>query len=552
VADVGRFPGILAQIRLVAGLRWRLLRNAMRQKNSRLDLIGIVLARILVSLLVLGLCVAFYFGAYTFLSHGPVTWLALIYWGVFIWWQIFPILVAGFGASFEFRTLLRFPLSRVAFFLISFAYGLADVSSLASLCWLASITAAAFVVRPDIVPAMLLINAVFVVLNVSLERLIGSWLERLLARRRTRELFFALFVLSMVSLQFISPLVQRYGDTALPWVHRLLPYLAPFPGSLAGRAVAGAATHQFQDFWIGLAGLSFYLVFFVALLWLRFASQYRGEEFSEAPAPERSIPHSVPISRGAAASDPLNLLSPPVAEIVRKELHYLLRNSFSFFLLLIPPLFMFLITLQVGTLHQRKVTEEFADPMFFPAFMGYLVLMLMAPAYNSFAYEGRGIQSYFVAPIRFRHVFLGKNLLLSMVLFLEVALAIFVFAFRAGLPPAPYFAASLAAAVFAVAGQLPIANWSSLSFPRKLNFGQMRSQRQSGMAVLTLFAVQIVMGGIGSLILLSGRWTHNPWLPAEVFAGLAAAALAGYFASLDALSEFAEKRKEALLEALCR
>jgi fatty acid desaturase len=103
-----------------------------------------------------------------------------------------------------------------------------------------------------------------------------------------------------------------------------------------------------------------------------------------------------------------------------------------------------------------------------------------------------------------------------------------------------------------VAGQLPIANWSALNFPRKLNFGQMRGQRQSGMAVLTLFGVQIVLGGIGALILFSGRWTGNPWLPAEAFAGLAAAALAGYFASLDALSEFAEKKKESLLEALCR
>jgi len=40
MADVARFPGIAAQIRLVAGLRWRLLRNSLRKKNSRLDLLG--------------------------------------------------------------------------------------------------------------------------------------------------------------------------------------------------------------------------------------------------------------------------------------------------------------------------------------------------------------------------------------------------------------------------------------------------------------------------------------------------------------------------------
>jgi hypothetical protein len=99
---------------------------------------------------------------------------------------------------------------------------------------------------------------------------------------------------------------------------------------------------------------------------------------------------------------------------------------------------------------------------------------------------------------------------------------------------------------------LSIANWSSLNFPRKLEFGQMRGQRQSGMAVLLAFGVQFVLGGISALILFTGRWTGNAWLPAEAFAVLAAAALGGYLASLNALSQLAEKKKETLIEALCR
>jgi ABC-2 type transport system permease protein len=550
VAVVTHFPGVIGQIRLVAALRWRLLRNAMRRKNNRLDLIGLLLSEILGSLLVLGLCFAFYAGSHNFLSHGHLSWMALLYWGIFVWWQLFPVLVAGFGASFEFRTLLRFPLSRSAFYIIGLAYGLADVSALASLCWLLSITLGAAAARPQVVPAMLLVNLVFVLMNVNLERLIGSWLERLLARRRTRELFFALFILSMVSLQFVSPLIERYGEALRPWVRVAYPYLAPFPGSLAGRAVAGAATNQYGDFFLGLAGLSFYVLLFAALLWVRFSAQYRGEELSEAPAPSRLIPRPVAKETGEAAV--LRFLSPQVAEVFRKEFHYLVRNGFSFFLVIMPPLFILLFTTQVGSLGHRSSGFDLPHASLFPAMMGYLVFILIAPSYNSFAYEGRGVQTYFMAPIRFRHVFLGKNLLFVFLLALELVLSIVFFAYRVGLPPAPRFVATLAAIVFSVAGQLPIANWSALNFPRKLNFGQMRGQRQSGMAVLSLFGVQIVLGGIGALILFSGRWFGNPWLPAEAFAGLAAAALAGYFASLDALSELAEKKKERLLEALCR
>src|SRR6266436_4343774 len=188
-----------------------------------------VFAGVFASLFVLGLCLAFYFGAYSFLSGGHEPWIAFLFWGIFLFWQLVPIFTAGFGAGFEFRTLLRFPLSLRAFYLIGLAYGLADFAALASVCWLFAMTLGAGVAKPGVLPAMLVIAALFLLMNVTLERMIGSWLEQLLARRRTRELFFALFIFSIVSIQFISPLLQRYGRSAQPWALRLLPYFAVFP-----------------------------------------------------------------------------------------------------------------------------------------------------------------------------------------------------------------------------------------------------------------------------------------------------------------------------------
>jgi hypothetical protein len=176
----------------------------------------------------------------------------------------------------------------------------------------------------------------------------------------------------------------------------------------------------------------------------------------------------------------------------------------------------------------------------------------MAPAYNSFAFEGRGIQTYFTAPLRFREVLLGKNLMLVSVLSMEIALSIGMLAWRVGLPSAHMLVATCAAIVFTIVGQLTIANWSSITFPRKLEFGRMHGQRQSGMAVLVAFGAQILMGGISAVILFTGNWTGNLWLPAQAFIFLAAAAVGGYFASLDALTRLAEEKKEALIEALCR
>ena len=113
MADVATSISIVEQIRLVSSLRWRILRNSLRKKNNRLDLIGLIFAGAFSSILVAGLCFAFYVGAREFLSKGRPGWIGFLFWGVFLFWQVFPIFIAGFGSSFEFRTLLDEPFEGV-------------------------------------------------------------------------------------------------------------------------------------------------------------------------------------------------------------------------------------------------------------------------------------------------------------------------------------------------------------------------------------------------------------------------------------------------------
>jgi len=548
VADVAQPVGLARQIRLIAGVRWRMLHNNLRRKQTKLDLLGLIVVGIVAGIVVLGLCVVFFEVAFEFVSSGRTTWLSLEFWSVFLWWQLFPIMVAGFGASFDFRALLRFPLSFGAFYLIGLAYGLADFTGVAALCWLLAITVGVAAAKIGLLPPLLLLAFLFVLFNVALERLLGSWMERLLAKRRSRELFFACFIILMVLLQLIGPMVNRYGRSAVGWFPRMLPYFGYFPASLAGKGSGAASTSDYRAFLLAAAGIACYAIFFGGLLWLRFAAQYRGEELSETPAPGKLTSKR---EQHEVAEDALGLLSPQVAAVIRKEFHYLLRNGFAAMLLLLPPVLVFALISQASPL--RFVAGKGISPeLFFPGLMGYIILVLMAPAYNSFAYENTGVQTYFTAPLQFRDVFLGKNFVQVGLIAAELSLCIVAFSYRVGLPSAPVFIATLAAILFTVVGQLSIANWSSLSFPRKLAFGQVHGQRQSGMAVLVAFAAQILLFGISSLILALGKWTGDPWLPAKAFALLAAAAIGGYFASLDPLTVYAEKKKEKLIEALCR
>jgi len=551
VADlaVAQLPGVIEQVKLVAGLRLQTMKNGLRRKSNRWDLIGMIWISIFSSMMVIGLGVAFFFGTTTFLRTNRAGWMGVLFWGLFLWWQIFPIFEAGFGVNFEFRTLLRFPMSQRAFYLLGLSYGFGDFAAIAGTCWIGAMLLATATTRPGLLPAMAGVGLIFILVNVTLERLLGSWIEKILARRRTRELFLAVFVMAMVSLNFLNPVLQHYGKNVVPRAMELVRYAAWLPGSLAGQVIGGAAKSDFRGVIVGTAGLLCWLLALSGLLWQRFTTQYRGEELSESAAAAAVRKKE---RRKEAGEELPELLPGSIAGVMMKEFRYMTRNGFAFLSLILPPVMVVYFSIQFGGKGSMLKQHGLSPEIFFPAIMAYLILILVSPAYNSFAYEGKGIQTYFMAPVSFREVLLGKNLFLVSLVVFELTLAFGLLIWRMGLPSLPRFFATIGAAVFAVLGQLSIANWSSLSFPKKMEIGKMKGQRNSGIAVWTAFGVQILLGGICTVVLFAGQWTNSPWLPVIAFAGLTAAALGGYSASLRSMDALAEAKKELLIETLSR
>jgi len=550
MADVARLPGVFEQIWLVAGLRWRILRNNMKNKNRVWDVIGVVISAVVGIVFVAGIAILVFAGTVAFLNDHHEARFGLLFWGFFLWWQVLPIFVAGFSPSFSFRSLLRFPLKFPAFYSIGIAYGLADSAALASLVWLVTMIVATMLTRISVAPAMILASVLFVAVNVTLERLIGSWLEKILAKRKAREIFLALFVLFIVGVQFIGPAIQKYGKSPRPDLAKIIRYARPSPPSLAGEMIAGAAAGDSATAGIGGAGLAGYAVLLGGLLFFRYRDQFRGEELSETVAPARAVTKSV-ASVHEMAGPELRVLPVTVAAVLGKEIRYLFRNGFVALALLSPPLLVLLFSMQFGGAHPTT-KHAISTDLFFPGMMAYLTLILMAPSFNSFAYEGRGMQTYFMLPVRFRDILMAKNMVTLAILTGEIAFCVALLKWRVGLPPNPIFFATICALIFAVTGQLTIANWSSLKFPKKMEFGKMQGNRQSGMAVLVAFGSQLVFATTCGLVLFVGRIGSNPWLSMEIFLCLAAAAVAGYIAALDPLTKLAEEKKESILDALMK
>ncbi len=447
---------------------------------------------------------AFFAGTAYLLEEHQEQYFGLLFLALLVWWQLFPILLAGFSPQFAFRSMLRFPLSFSAFYIIGLAYGFADSAALAALVWMAMMVVATAVTHLAAAPLMLAVCVLFALFNVTMERLFGAWLEKLLATRRSREIFFTLFILSMISLNFLNPIMQKYSHVIVPIVRNSLPYLWLLPSSFAGDAIAKFDQQAWFAALLKLGGLGVYVLGLMALLMQRYRKLYSGEELSEGAAPTRE-------KKSAASSFTkegtfLELLPSQVLAVFRKEVLYLKRNTFLFFGLIIPPMMLLFFAVQFSGKHPTALKHGVSPDLFFPGMMAYVVLILIAPSYNCFAFEGRGIQTYFMCPATFRPVLLAKNLMTAVILLAEIALCVVLLGWRVGWPSLPVLCATLAALIFTVAGQLTLANYTSLSYPKRVQYGKMQGQRNSGMAVFILFAAQLGVSGGSAAILFSGRW----------------------------------------------
>jgi len=101
---------LFEQIWLVAGLRWRILRNNMKNKNRVWDVIGVVIS----SVVGIGFrrrhSHSGFVGTVAFLNDRHEARFGLLFWGFFLWWQVLPIFVRRRIFAFLFvRSLLRFP-----------------------------------------------------------------------------------------------------------------------------------------------------------------------------------------------------------------------------------------------------------------------------------------------------------------------------------------------------------------------------------------------------------------------------------------------------------
>jgi ABC-2 type transport system permease protein len=540
------------QLSAIAWLRWRLFLNALRTTQGKLEFFSRVLVSIAFTILALGGSFGMGVLAFFCLSQGKPQWLTLFFWIIFCFWQIFPVMATAFGNNTDSSDLLRFPLSYGSYFLVRLAYGAFDPASAIGSLWSFGIVVGVSFARPALFPWTLLVLLAFAAFNLLFMQMIFAWVERWLAQRRTREIMGILFVLLVLSFQFIGPLAGRYGKRARPKVHKVVEVLAPVQGMLPPGLAADAIVQGIYPHWpVALSSFAL-LCAFAALtgygLHVRLLAQYRGENLNESAAAST-------LARDRQLRLGWNLpgFATPVAAVFEKEVRYLLRSG-PMLITLIMPIFALLV-FRLGAMNSGRRSVSFltrAPDLAFPLAAAYMLLMLTNLVYNSFGGDASGIQFFYASPVSFHDIVLAKNLTHVSILIVELIVAWIAVALLYSRPALDISVATLAGLLFAVPLNFAVGNVLSLYSPKRLDYSKFGGQRASQTTALVGLLLQLAVVGMGVSVFSIARYFGNSWIATLLLLVLAGVSLFVYRTILKRMDRLALERRETLVAALCR
>jgi ABC-2 type transport system permease protein len=538
----------------LAGARWQIFTHSLHTIRGRLELASRVFVIFLFALFAVGGAVGYGVGAFYFVRNGHLESLAFFLWPVLFFWQIFPVMASAFTDNPESSYLLRFPLSYQSYFLVRIFYALLDPASFVGGFWLLGITIGAGIASPSLLPWVAIVLLTFALFNVLLTQMIFAWVEKWLLQRRTREILGVVFFLLFMSIQFIGPLLHRYGHGAQMEIGKFTAQISSIQQFLPPGAASHSIAQMSHAQWaFGLVSYFLLGIYTLSVFWLlsaRFRAQYRGENLSEASVPKKSTTKQS-IQRGWN----LPRIPGPIAATFEKEVRYLARSGPMLFTLGVPLIMLVFFRVQGWTRaagRNASFIGHSAD-LAFPLGAAYALLLLTNLSYNTFGGDiNGGVQFFFSAPVRLREVLIAKNLAHTFIFAVSLAtvwLGVWLLYHR---PLISITFLTLAVALLVLPIDFTAGNLLSIYSPKKAVMNKFGQQRAAQITVLVSMALRAVVLGFVAFVIWLCRDHGILWLAGIIFLTLAGAAFAGYKALLDRAENMAFNRREVLMAELGR
>ncbi len=539
----------MMQYGAVAKMRLQMMGHSVRTGRGQFDIFAQFATW--ASYVVIGAVFAggFGAGAYYTLHTRHITYFALVLWGLLSMWQLTPIMAISFREEHDLSGLARYPLGFGAYYILFLFFGFFDLSTIFGFAALSGIAVGVGLARPQLLPVALTGLAMFAAFNILLNRAIFAWISRWLAKRRSREMLGVFFLFFVIAMEFINPAINHMdGHVPAPLLvilKDLLPLNALLPPGLICGGMQGVLNSDATSVFTSLAGLLIWTALPALILGQRLHAQYRGESLSEAPARA-----TAPVRAKAEARAAWFEVSGPVAAVIVKETRYLMR-SYQLLYGLVAPLILMLVFTGTREHHDPGAMVTPTRFLFLLAVF-YAFLGLTRLTCNSLGGEGSGLQFYFVSPVPFWKIMLGKNLFHSILLTIEIAVLWVIAVLRGGPPSLSDLLLTLCAMTFIIPANFSAANLIALHMPYRMNFSRLgRAQGATANNLLSLLS-QVVVIGICAVIYFVAITHGGLWLTAGAFLIMGAAASFAYWIILQGLSGRAQHRIDTLLNDLAR
>jgi hypothetical protein len=541
-------------------LRFRLWWNGLRSQAKAADTAVAVIIVFLGGAFSVGVAVGLSAVAHLALSDGDAearrVGLNVVMWVLGLIAVVVPTILGIGQSSVPLGRLAVFPFSRWALYRISLA---ASFVVGVHFFWYPIILAvSATVIFFNDVSAVpwLVIVAVFVVCQVVWCHTGLLFVQRVLRRRRTREVAALVGLVVLVSVSYLpvllteetSPDQLQYRGPPAPVVSAIVAAASFFPPSIAADGLTAGMETVWTDFLAAIAWLALWTATGVAF-GFRIVSRslFAGDVVIKASTAASGVYETR--SAKILGLEWFTLVPTEVRGIAAKELTYLMRSTVGKFNIVVMPIFVAVVGLVFARDLTRPVLGVDPTTLVFVGSLVYATAFANNFVFNTFAWDGSGAGSYFQSPVAAEWVLFGKNLgvwMYTSILGVECALCFFVVVGK----PAPSAVVSGGLAFFAaLVTPTMIGNFISVTMPVPRDSSKITNS-PSQTAILVSFGVLlfngVVVGGLVAIPALLGF----VWLQPIFLAILLAVEVVFYRVLLRAAGRLLEDRREELVEAL--
>jgi ABC-2 type transport system permease protein len=548
-----------AQFGAIAWLRWRMLVNGLRRKGGTGELVGRIILFPMLAGLAIGPSIGVGIGGFIFAHDGKLDNVKWLLWGTFAFCQLLNIQLGQPGSTFDPTELIRFPLSGRTYVYIRLCFGLLSPANVIGTLMSGSIALGVMLAAPPLWLYAALGLATFALANVLFSRMIFAWVDRWLSTRRAREIFTGLIFAFSLGIQWanftFNPAYNHHkAHTVSPQSVQLMqslfqhvqPYLKWLPPQLTASSLVAARRGDSVLYLELTAGCAAYAAAFFLVFAMRMRKEFLGESLSDAAngVAKTASPAKVRPTAVVSASERTFGLPPVLFGILGKELLYVRRNT-GIFAALIMPVFIVLMVVSKFATHSNA-------SWIFPAAVAYSLLAISALSYNSFGFEGTGVQLYFLAPVRLRDVMLAKNLLNFLIAFLEIALTFAIITYAAGMPSPVMAVVTVLWAGATLMISTLVGNLRSITTPKRINTQRMANKQVSQVSALIGMGILMASSLMAAVPIGLAVYFHKTWPLLPLFLVFAGAALYFYERSLRSIDAFAMEHRDELFEELCK